>query len=118
MRLLLILALIVIFVPRDGIDREQLIERVASAFEWAASTCDRDPKFCEEARSVVDTVIVKGAQALSMMEGAVRRNLAASNLGRMPADGNLDGYAISSVDRGTLTSADLTPPWQGRLESN
>lgn len=119
MRLLLILALIVIFVPRDGINREELMQRAASAYDWTASTCDRDPQFCEQAMTALDSVLVKGGEALAMMEGAVRRNLAASNLGRMPADGqSLDSYAITSLDRGTLTSSDLTPPWQGRVAPN
>jgi hypothetical protein len=115
MRLLFILALIVIFVPRDAINREDLMQRVSSAYDWTASICDRDPKFCEQAMTALDSALVKGAEALSTMEDAVRRNLAASNLGRLPPDGqSLDSYAITSLDQGTLTSADLAPPWRGR----
>lgn len=106
MRLLLILALLVIFMPREGIDREALIARVGAAVTWATTTCDRDPQFCEETKSTFGHVLHKTGEALAMMEGAVRRNLAASNLGRMPEDGRpLDAYAISSVDTGAISSS-------------
>jgi len=120
MRLLLILALIVLLVPRESIDRAQLIERVSATLEWTASTCTRDPDLCDQAMSTLDTVLTKGGEALAMMEGVVRRNLAASNLGRMPADGEtLDNYAIASpLDRGTLTAADLVPPWRAQPVTN
>ncbi|CFX31199.1 conserved protein of unknown function [Candidatus Filomicrobium marinum] len=118
MRLLLILALIVIFVPRDGIDRERLLERVGEAYDWTSQTCVRDPHLCDQAMSTWDNVYVKGGQALAMMEGAVRRNLAASNLGRMPEDGQLDHYAISSLERGTLTPSDRLPAWRGHELTN
>lgn len=118
MRLLLMLALIVIFVPRDGIDRERLLERVGAAYDWTSQTCTRDPQLCDQAMSTWDKVVVKGGQALSMMEGAVRRNLAASNLGRMPEDGHLDHYAISSLDRGTLSPGDRIPAWRGQEVTN
>lgn len=120
MRLLLILALIVLLVPRESIDREQLMQRVSTTLEWTASTCTRDPDLCDQALSTWDTVLSRSSEAFAMMEGVVRRNLAASNLGRMPADGEtLDNYAIASpLDRGTLTDADLVPPWQAAPASN
>lgn len=120
MRLLLILALIVFLVPRETADREQLMHRASTAFEWTASTCTRDPDLCDQALSTWDTVLTRSGDAFAMMEGVVRRNLAASNLGRMPADGEtLDSYAIASpLDRGTLTTSDLTPPWQAQPVTN
>lgn len=148
MRLLLLLALIIVFMPRDGIDRAELLQKVSGAYDWTASLCDRDPEFCAQASKVLDNVLVKSGEAMASMEDAVRRNLAASNLGRMPADGqSLDGYAITSLDHhgnvaasdldsmpddgqsrgsyamtsldhGTLTSEDLTPPWRGRPRPN
>lgn len=109
-RLVFWLAIIVLLLPTDGQRQEQVIGTATAAFERAVTFCDRNPSTCAEASQLWATFVRKAEFGIDLAARLIREHM--SNGAPTGPVASQAGFEPGR-ERGTLSSADMAPQWQG-----
>lgn len=121
------IGLLVLLLPTDETQQARLYTAASAAVERVTTFCDRNPKTCAVGSDVWASFLKKaefGARMAfdlvtnrnSPSEATVKPEPASAS-GTQPTAGKakVDGNAEKKpAPRGTLTPADLNPPWRGQ----
>jgi hypothetical protein len=109
-RILFWLAIIVLLLPTDGRQQEQITGTAAAVFERAVTFCDRNPSTCTEASELWATFVRKAEFGIELASRIVREKMAN---GQRPYPAPSQVRFEPGSERGTLSSSDLAPQWRG-----
>jgi hypothetical protein len=113
--------LVVLLLPTDERQQARLYSTAATTVERAVTFCDRNAQTCAAAADLWATFLKKaefGARIVVDLVGSGgRREEELAPVRPQPAS---TGYRpeprTPAADRGTLTPADLSPPWRGQAQ--
>jgi hypothetical protein len=107
--------LAVLLLPTDERQQARLYQTVAATVERVTTFCDRNAQTCATGAELWATFLKKaefgGRMAVELITTAGRKDGSALDPAAEPASARVPPAA-----RGTLTPADLTPPWRGHVQ--
>ena len=104
----LLVAVVIAAMPSDKGEQQRLYLKAASAIEWTATYCDRNPAHCAKAGEYWVAFKDKAQFAGELaVDAAKRYMLAEAKSERNPLKTSL------SASRGTLRLDDMKPEWRG-----
>lgn len=113
--------LAVLLLPTDERQQARLYNTAAVTVERVATFCDRNAQTCATGADLWATFLKKaefgGRMAIELISSAGRKDAAAPAPQAEPISAKPAPEAKAApVARGTLTPADLSPPWRGHLQ--
>jgi hypothetical protein len=119
LRMVFWLAVLVLLLPTDERQQARLYEGARAAVEGMTTFCDRNPKLCEVGSDAWAAVRSKAefagrmANDIAARSGAWEAEAPAVQSQPVPAKARVEFRPVAPT-RGTLTPADLSPPWRGQ----
>jgi hypothetical protein len=116
------LGLVVLLLPTDERQQARVYGTAVAAVERVATFCDRNPQACAAGAELWATFVKKaefGARmAIDLVSSSGKKDEEEPRVepaaAQAPAKGKLDPRQPGAT-RGTLTPADLTPAWRGKM---
>ena len=120
-RLAFWLGLVVLVLPTDEGQQARLYQTTVATVERVATFCDRNAGVCAAGTEFWATFVKKaefGARmAVDLMSASGRKEEAVKPVRVEPANARAQPEPRATPPtRGTLTPADLTPPWRGHVQ--
>jgi len=115
-RMVFWLGLIVLVLPTDERQQARLYAAASAAVERVTTFCDRNPKTCEAGSDLWASFLKKAEFGARMAFDLIASRGAGRDeeVRAEPASAKGKEKGPQPASRGTLTPADLTPPWRGQ----